>query len=400
MFKDHSPYTDVEGLELEPGLSCYSSDSQYATSAKVRSAQTCRPSWNEMEFFLEVKKEKADAFSEDPAARLENPSDKGSHSRGQITAYAATMASRQHRNFFFSVFVAGNFVRFMRWDRSGCIVTRRSNYHEKPAVFAEFLWRYEHLSQAGRGYDPTATRATLAERARLQLALTAHPSIHKSSLDDLWPVYKLQVNRRVFIVNKPVSTAESPIGRATRGYVALDTETGKLAFLKDTWRVVGPLMIPESDIYAFLLKNKVPHIATFICGGDVLWPLLPEPQNEFSPPAAVLSSCISQQPNDHVVEARPNVLNITSIFPAEPHENAQATISHEYADSTRYQWLRMTGLNPFFRRHVHFRMAQDFIGKSLDDFENSEELVRALYHALLGTLFIVCIVYFILIPPL
>ena len=83
-------------------------------------------------------------------------------------------------------------------------------------------------------------------------------------------------NTPTFIANKPISCADSPVGRATRGYVALEELTGKLVFLKDSWRVDLPRMIPESTTYGVLAQGNVPYIAPSLCGRDILLPENPQ----------------------------------------------------------------------------------------------------------------------------
>ncbi|OSX55950.1 hypothetical protein POSPLADRAFT_1162002 [Postia placenta MAD-698-R-SB12] len=73
---------------------------------------------------------------------------------------------------------------------------------------------------------------------------------------------------RYFLVGKPEHHTDSPIGRGTRGYIAYDMKTGKFVFLRDSWRYETSKS--EIKVYEQLHRNRVRHIATPICGGDVI----------------------------------------------------------------------------------------------------------------------------------
>ncbi|KAA1476079.1 hypothetical protein DENSPDRAFT_842969 [Dentipellis sp. KUC8613] len=101
-------------------------------------------------------KNNVDPFDDTPNKSdypFESCSQDGKKTRGQITAYAAAMLELQFRTFVFSVLVMGEYARLIRWDRSGAIVTRAFNYQKDPEPLAQFLWRYNFLTRAQRGFD-------------------------------------------------------------------------------------------------------------------------------------------------------------------------------------------------------------------------------------------------------
>ncbi|KAH9945752.1 hypothetical protein B0H21DRAFT_860410 [Amylocystis lapponica] len=57
--------------------------------------------------------------------------------------------------------------------------------------------------------------------------------------------------------------------RATKGYVAYDVDTAAFVFLKDSWRVDSEDVRSEKEVYERLHYHNVRHIATLICAGDV-----------------------------------------------------------------------------------------------------------------------------------
>ena len=75
-------------------------------------------------------------------------------------------------------------------------------------------------------------------------------------------------SQQSFLVGKPISSHFSLTGRCTRGYIAFDLQTDRMAFLKDQWRSVNRLRA-ELDTYRRLHQNEVPCIATPIAGGDI-----------------------------------------------------------------------------------------------------------------------------------
>ncbi|EPQ50667.1 hypothetical protein GLOTRDRAFT_13625, partial [Gloeophyllum trabeum ATCC 11539] len=62
--------------------------------------------------------------------------------RGQIINYAAEIFARQHRTHVFSLIILGEYVRLVRWDRSGAVFTERIPYVDEPQHLSEFLWRF------------------------------------------------------------------------------------------------------------------------------------------------------------------------------------------------------------------------------------------------------------------
>ncbi|KAH9947742.1 hypothetical protein B0H21DRAFT_851969 [Amylocystis lapponica] len=74
---------------------------------------------------------------------------------------------------------------------------------------------------------------------------------------------------RWFLVCKPYFMAQGPIGRGTRGYIALDCVTRTFMFLKDAWRVDADGFEKEGAVLKALNNAEVRNIPTVICHGDV-----------------------------------------------------------------------------------------------------------------------------------
>jgi len=77
-------------------------------------------------------------------------------------------------------------------------------------------------------------------------------------------------NPGYYIARSPEYASRSPFGRATHPFPAYDLGSGTVVFLKDYWRIDAPGMEKEGDIYEELKKHRVPHIAPFDRGDDVL----------------------------------------------------------------------------------------------------------------------------------
>ncbi|THH26779.1 hypothetical protein EUX98_g7406 [Antrodiella citrinella] len=250
--------------------------------------------WHQLELWAEFKLKKSDDafirnYTNIESKVLESTGDAGRATYGQIAAYAAAQLARQHRNFIYSLLICGSHARFIRWDRSGTIVSEHFDYTKKPRHLTEFLVRYGRLSMTERGFDPTVQLATSQEKAQFQTAIQAQIADQTKRqipdmanvIDEYVPCQKVTIkgfcpgeDRHVvleqdFIIQKPFTYPLSPVGRSTRAYLALSLSTNGLVFVKDYWRPAEPDRVSESDIYIALMDNKVPHLAKVLIAGDV-----------------------------------------------------------------------------------------------------------------------------------
>ncbi|KAH9942023.1 kinase-like domain-containing protein [Amylocystis lapponica] len=212
--------------------------------------------------------------------------------RGQIIHSASKIFLRQHRCFVFSLVIFDKFARIIRWDRSGALVTERFNYTSEPNKMCEFLWRFGRMSAARQGYDPSVVEVTPQESEKMDGAIAELPKdadeskksqdykrkYFKQSLADGWLRYKVttplhtshQQKTRSFLICKPHFFVYGAVGRGTRGYVAIDCDTGRFVWLKDAWRVDLPGMEKEGDVLKMLNDKNVRNIPTVVCHGDIL----------------------------------------------------------------------------------------------------------------------------------
>ncbi|KAG1904821.1 uncharacterized protein F5891DRAFT_944948 [Suillus fuscotomentosus] len=119
------------------------------------------------------------------------------------------------------------------------------------------------------GHDETISHITsrylhLITTVRQKLGLPLNAQIFQITMKDA------DGSDLTYLVPAPVATGLSPTGRNTCGFSAYDTKGDCVVFLKDTWCVLLPDIIPEGDVYKHLNEKHVRHIATCLASGDVL----------------------------------------------------------------------------------------------------------------------------------
>ncbi|TFY58525.1 hypothetical protein EVG20_g8114 [Dentipellis fragilis] len=286
--------------------------------------------WFRMELCIEAKRHVEDPFSDPPPSKaderatyhFEKTALKAIHTRGQLISYASAHMSTQFRCFCFSVcLVDKTNARLIRWDRSGAIVSERFDFTKAESPLAEFLWRFNHLDDAQRGRDLSVTSAS-EEEAALARKHSMEGDIHKILVTN--DADKVD---HYFLVSAPSVYRLVVTGRASFGYIALDMQTKKKVWLKDSWRIDLDDMKKEFEIYKLLEKHSVRNISPLVCGGDVA---------------------------------------------------GQMTVTQNYADAA---WRSgEVDLLP----HHHYRLVLETIGRPLKDFKSTKEMVRATYHAFLA----------------
>lgn len=145
------------------GTAKYDIDVTERTSSKVtdkmRTEYLGRTSWAWMTSFIEVKSSPQWApFKFDDTDNLVvKDTDLGKRSRAQVIKYVSELQHRQHRKFVLCAFIWRDWVRFMRWDRAGAIVSTADNYVNDPQRLLDFIHRISTSPPEDHGYDPTVT---------------------------------------------------------------------------------------------------------------------------------------------------------------------------------------------------------------------------------------------------
>ncbi|OBZ71187.1 hypothetical protein A0H81_08659 [Grifola frondosa] len=128
------------------------------------------------------------------------------------------------------------------------------------------------------------------------------------------------------------------VGRGTRGYWAVDKETGHVVFLKDTWRYDADETDIEGNVLQELNAHDVHYIPTVICHGDV---------------------CGSSVEGDN---------------------GLQCTATGRYASKP---WVCGKDRRKIsVSKHIHYRLVEGTVGYSLKRFKGTEELLHSTYDIL------------------
>ncbi|KAI0671022.1 hypothetical protein C8Q78DRAFT_1033476 [Trametes maxima] len=285
---------------------------------------------------------------------------------GRHVAYAVEILSRQARAFLFSLSIAGSTARLFRWDRSGCIVTESFSLHDEPELLCDFLWRFAHASTADRGHDCAVRVATLEEEKIFRDAIKSQvmtqldisgEQLEKAIMEHHSPGHAMVVpvtfvdlteggtSTRHYTVSRPVVSPLSLCGHGTKGYWAVDHDTGRVVFLKDTWRSLEHSDM-EGDTIRRLNRRDVRNVPLLSCFGDV--------------PEVRISSTSASGGTDVYECTR------TAMY-------------------TSYPWA--CGINRgcvATTKRVHHRMVLDTVGYTLPRFRGTDELLHATYDAFIA----------------
>ena len=153
--------------------------------------------------------------------------------------YSTRIQMHQFRTCIFSVGIFGEVARLFRWDRAGAIVSEPIKYRAADnRELAEFFYRFNLMTPAQRGCDPTVRDATATETAAFTRVIRTaagneNAALLKSLLESVGPSGDHPRKRITilhgarwssYIVGRSLVAAKSPTGRATRVFVAMDTK--------------------------------------------------------------------------------------------------------------------------------------------------------------------------------
>ncbi|KAL0959974.1 hypothetical protein HGRIS_011636 [Hohenbuehelia grisea] len=249
--------------------------------------------------------------------------------RGQLISYTSEIMNRQHRLHLFTILILNTKARFIRWDRSGAVVSELFDYSQNSQPLIDFFWRFGKASGEQRGFDPTVSEPTADEEELAKEYLKRW-----APKDVMRPVVVFTVHSstgpdqdRRYVAWGALATAESSIGRATRGWPVCDVETKALGFLKDAWR--SDALLKETDTLQKLNADACRNVPTLVCGGDL---------------------------------------------------RGQQTQTQNYAQR---EW-NINGTARRIIKRTHTRFVVKEVGDPLSEFECSNDLLRVVYDAFLG----------------
>lgn len=313
-----------------------------------------RSIWQWMRLFVEVKRMRPPFATKAAMPNVEAPAN--TDAIGQIAEYAAQIRLKQHRQFQYSVVTHKQTAWLMRWDQAGALVATSFNYQKDPYQLIRFFYIIGQMNDAQLGLDPTVKPSEKEDKALWDNALkkVEDADLRKrimASTDDDWPLQRVEVNgetlenaktrweshknephpstvaSRQLLIGKPCVGHQSPTGRGTKGYIAFDLEGKQFVFLKDCWRLDHEKVIPEMVTYRELEEKQVENLPHVKYGGDVY----------------------------------------------NPSGGLQRTLTHRY----------LRGYCP----HIHTRLVLEEIGRPLNEYADSHELIQAVEGALEGTRF-------------
>ncbi|RPD53829.1 hypothetical protein L227DRAFT_535519, partial [Lentinus tigrinus ALCF2SS1-6] len=94
-------------------------------------------------------------------------------------------------------------------------------------------------------------------------------TLFKLSLASGYPRYMIKIDDRHYLVGKHIFIASGLVGRGTRGYVALEWETQRFVFLKDSWRPYYEGLEQEGAVLSSLNDKNIPNVPTVLQYEDV-----------------------------------------------------------------------------------------------------------------------------------
>ena len=379
-----------------------------------------RPHWADQIIPIEFKRDNVafDPF-DDAKENINTPTETRKKVRGQIISYAEFIFAVQQRISLFMFVVIGTKIRFVRWDRSGAVVTRAFNYVVNWRFLCEVLWRISRCSTTQLGLDPTATRLYPGDDDyhRMDTASLPRPEdaddtervlqpgdlpadgkfvfkyvreMFAKSVTATWPRYRLKVphgaSMRTFLIAKPTFRAKGMAGRGTRGYVAIDCESGAFVWLKDAWRAHYILVDPEGDTLQKLNDANIINVPTLVCHGDIedQVTLTPDWWEAKNPPMTSSSS-----------SAQRDSLHPPSTSASSSHAHARSSSSlkrkrddERSADSgpiPKADWREECPL----RHHRHYRLVEKEVARPLTDFKDGRQLISLVSDCVYGECWIV-----------
>ncbi|KAI9449786.1 hypothetical protein BJY52DRAFT_1126444 [Lactarius psammicola] len=181
-----------------------------------------------------------------------------------------------------------------------------------------------------RGHDDSVRKATLAE---VQQAVYASEDF-RVPLELLVVTIPLQGQEsecREYIIKPPVARPYTPPGCVTRTSIAYDVQRNCIVFFKDPWRVAADEISREGDLYAILNEAGICNVPRCSASGDI---------------------------GDDIYHS---------------------TYTNRFAAAS---WALVPTHD--FIPHRHHWLILDDIGKPLETFKSSKDMVRAILMALIG----------------
>ena len=231
----------------------------------------------------------------------------------------------------------------------------------------------------------TAKNSSHSMRSPCPPTFTYIRELFKESLDSKVG-YVLTVKKRDYLVGSAIYAAMGPIGRGTRGYVALEWDSQRFVFLKDTWRPHYVGVGIEGETLRILNDAHIPCVPTLVCHEDlekqVTLTSQHSPKTNTKRPAALPTRSLPQRRGSRSTAARRSNASgsqapASTTAPTLPASGTKR--SHGETDADR---KKQPGWG--LRHLTHSRIVVAEVCLPLTQCPNSRTLVRVLGHAVHG----------------
>ncbi|KAG6835598.1 hypothetical protein H0H93_016636, partial [Arthromyces matolae] len=258
-FYDDSNYAFevFEGQEIKPDINVYPSSGERKKEPRSRQIRDA---------MFEVKfKDESDPFNDNSPEFLKS-SKESKLVLGQITNYAVCHQASEFRTHSFSALIFRTYMRLLRWDRAGVVVTEKLSF--KDPSLHEYFARFSAATPCERGRDATVVPITTLPDD--ETGYTTYRVKQLLRCDQKLSLLRIVVGQKIYYISGDLAPgSSSPIGRSTRCVSAYCPEKKILVLLKDTWRVVSPTLKPEHEIYKKLHDHNVKNIPKVYGGADI-----------------------------------------------------------------------------------------------------------------------------------
>ena len=280
----------------------------------------------------------------------------------------------------FMVGIYGNTVRLVRFDNAGAVVSRAFPLRQRPELLCMFFWRFVHPLEPGCpfvGWDPTVRKITAAEQrwiaARFEKAGKPVPKeLPKFRRVLVYDDDGTSEEAEAYFLVQPIYLGKGLFSRATGVWLALrdtcgergaDDETLQLVVVKEAWRHVWhPDATSENDVYERLkwIPEEEYHGLPRHLGG-----------NDLGKRARAQRSVEAEAPSRKRRRVRRGVHRQDD--QPENRPSLQETFTWRYLDACDDSYDR-----------THMRLVVDVVGRPLDQFRSTKEMVTALRDAMIG----------------
>ncbi|KAI0706503.1 hypothetical protein C8Q76DRAFT_682878 [Earliella scabrosa] len=308
--------------------------------------------------------------------------------------------------------IYGETGRIARADRSCVVVSQPFNIKERPDLVQRFFWHWTHPSVGTTivGCDPTVRRLTPSEKTWLSAQLAHKQPSERSSIDPRhyrrFEVYdERDGSMTPYFAYEMVDVNARLLSRSTTVWRVLEDRTVqdpnarepvKTRILKDAWRQL--VRKSEATFYERLSGTIAEEdyfgIARLVCGGD-LGQMEVRQWGASSTNADILDGqrelrlSESDDTADETAaddDSDPEEVNGDDdiVHPPAPPAPTVTTYPLPYPQHQTFSWAIIMGQSHTHLERSHMRFVVDDVGRTLTDFKNTKELVRAVRDAIRG----------------